>query len=62
MQLVYVIRNYTNQTSKTPTMTTVWDCRVSSDHERLTHDLIIVRLRKALYNWIAFENKSNEHS
>jgi hypothetical protein len=32
-----------------------------ADHERLTHDLIIVRLRKALYNWIAFENKSNEH-
>jgi hypothetical protein len=28
---------------------------------RLTHDLIIVRLRKALDKWIAFENKSNEH-
>jgi hypothetical protein len=26
-----------------------------ADHERLTHDLIIVRLRKALNNWIDFD-------
>jgi hypothetical protein len=29
--------------------------------ETLTHNDIIIHLRKALDNWIAFENKSNEH-
>jgi hypothetical protein len=29
--------------------------------ETLTHNDIIIHLRKAFDNWIAFENKSNEH-
>jgi hypothetical protein len=31
------------------------------DHEKLTHDMMIVCFRKALDKWIDFENKSNEH-
>jgi hypothetical protein len=31
------------------------------ENETLTHNDIIIHLRKALDNWIAFENKSNEH-
>ena len=29
--------------------------------DSLTHNMIIIHLRKALNKWIAFENKSNEH-
>jgi hypothetical protein len=29
--------------------------------DSLTHNMIIIHLRKALDKWIAFENKSNEH-
>jgi hypothetical protein len=32
-----------------------------SEDETLIHNDIIIHLRKALNNWIAFENKSNEH-
>jgi hypothetical protein len=31
------------------------------EDEILTHNDIIIHLRKAFDNWIAFENKSNEH-
>jgi hypothetical protein len=31
------------------------------ENETLTHNDIIIHLRKALNKWIAFENKSNEH-
>jgi hypothetical protein len=43
----------------------IWHSKTAfgvKDHEKLTHDMMIVCFRKALDKWIAFENKSNEGS